>query len=93
MKQNGFYFMGGRSIFFITDAKRITQPLLRKMCGNLLIPDTASVLDELKRGLRKATLEIKELKNGRKYYDICGEKFGGYGSFLDEGKDTVIDMR
>ena len=84
--------MGGRSIFFITDAKRITQPLLRKMCAKLLIPDTASVLHELKRGLRKATLEIKELK-GRKYYDICGERFGGYGSFLDEGKDEIIDMR
>lgn len=94
MKLNGFYlFAKGKDIFFITDAKAKTEKLLRKMCVKLEIPDAPSVLDALRHNLRKATLETKELPNGRKYNDISGTNFGGYGHFLDEGKDIIIDLR
>ena len=93
-KLNGYYlFAKGKDIFFITDAKAKTEKLLRKMCQKLEVPDAPSVLDALRYNLRKATLETKELYNGRKYHDINGENFGGYGHFLDEEKDVIIDLR
>lgn len=94
MKLNGYYlFAKGKDIFFITDAKAKTEKLLRKMCQKLEVPDAPSVLDALRYNLRKATLETKELYNGRKYHDINGKNFGGYGHFLDEEKDIIIDLR
>lgn len=40
--------------------------------------------------LQPAACERKTLSNGREYYDIHGENFGGRGSFLDEGKTFFL---
>jgi hypothetical protein len=55
----------------------------------LLLPNAEisdSLAERVKHDIRKATYEVKELSNGRKYCNICGENFGGYGDFLDNYK-------
>ena len=88
---NGFYFtMRGKDVFVITDVTRKTEKLFKQICKKFLLPDNASTIDALKYCMRRATLQIKELSNGRLYNEISGENFSGYGHFIDEDKDVVV---
>ena len=85
----------GKDYFFATDLKNKTKSLAKKIIcslngtGEFDIPDNASGIDEILWNLQKAECEIRTLSNGKQYYDIHGDDFGGRGSFVDDGK-TVI---
>ncbi len=85
----------GKDYFFVTDLKNKTKSLAKKIIrslngtGDFDIPDNASGIDEILWNLQKAECEIRTLPNGKQYYEIHGDGFGGHGSFVDDGK-TVI---
>jgi hypothetical protein len=89
MKEHGFYFYyRGQDNFFKSDRQRITKGIAREIL-ELLLPNAEisdSLAERVKHDIRKATYEVKELSSGRKYCNICGENFGGYGDFLDNYK-------
>ena len=92
MKKGFFFTMGQKDVFVITDAKRKTEKLLKQICRKLLIPDNAAALDALNYYLRPATLQQKTTGTGRAYNEISGENFSGYGHFLDENRDIIIEL-
>lgn len=85
----------GKDYFFATDLKNKTKSLAKKVIralngtGNFDIPDNASGIDAVMYELVKAECEIRTLPNGKQYYEIHGDGFGGRGSFVDDGK-TII---
>ena len=36
--------------------------------------------------------EVHALSNGRQYYEIHGDGFGGKGSFVDDGNTIIIRL-
>lgn len=93
VKYEGFYFqLGRKDCFAITEAKAKTRSLFQKICRRFELPANASTYDALRYNLKKGTIELKELSNGRRYYDISGIGFGGYGHFLDEEMDIVVKL-
>lgn len=88
----------GKDYFFITDYKNKTKSLAKKIIhslngtGEFDIPDNASGIDEILWNLRKAECEIHTLPNGKQYYDIHGDGFGGRGSFVDDGMTVIINI-
>lgn len=91
MKRGFTLYANGKDYFFITDKVRKTDRLARKICRALQYPDAPSVVDAIIHHLQPATLEVKGVK--RKYYEIAGNGFGGKGSFVDDGKTVVIELR
>lgn len=93
VKYNGFYFqLGRKDAFAITEAKAKTRSLFQKICRRFELPANASTYDALRYNLRKGTVELKQLSNGRQYHEISGIGFGGYGHFLDEDLDIVVRL-
>ena len=89
----GFTFMLGRKDVFIeTEYKNKTENLASKILQKLEKPDNPSIRKEVLRCLQKAECEIKTLSNGRQYYEIHGENFGGKGSFVDDGNTIIIHI-
>ena len=84
-----------KDYFFATDLKNKTRSLAKKVIrslngtGEFDIPDNAAGIDAVMYSLQKAECEIRTLSNGKQYYDIHGEGFGGRGSFVGDGK-TII---
>lgn len=99
---NGFYlYLGGYEYFFKTERTRLTNKLIDDILLNLHCNLTQENRDYIRYNVLRAELEIKELKyqedidgfkkgQTRKYYNIYGENFGGYGSFVDDGKTKLI---
>lgn len=56
------------------------------------LPDNAMTIDGILYCIRKAECEIRTLSNGKQYYEISGDNFGGYGTFVDDGKTIVIKL-
>ena len=90
---NGFTFpFGNKDVFVKTSLKNKTEGLARKILIKMRLPENPDTRKEILYWLRKATCEIKTLSNGRKYYEIAGEKFGGRGSFIDDGKTIIVEL-
>ena len=94
----GFTFpLGRRDVFVETTRKNKTEALASQIIRKLLnegfdIPDNHDVRKEVLHYLRKATCEIRTLPNGRSYYEIAGENFGGRGSWLDDGNTIIVKL-
>ena len=89
MKKGFTMFFNGKDYFFITNRDKITDSLISEIF-NLIFPNKV-LTEENKKYIRvkllKATIEIKGKINP--YYNIKGDNFGGYGSFVSENK-TII---
>lgn len=93
-KYDGWFFVcRRRDTFIITDRKAKTKSFLSKICRELSLPDNESVHDSLRWNLRKGTIRIVQLSNGRQYYEMSGDNWGGCGNFLDTKKDIVIEIK
>lgn len=98
----GFYlYLGGYEYFFKTERIKLTSKLIDDILLNLNCSLIQENRDYIRHNVLKAELEIKELKypedmdgfkkgQTRKYYNIYGKNFGGFGSFLDDGKTKLI---
>ena len=92
-KYSGFYFqLGKKDAFAITEAKAKTRQLFKQICRRFELPENASTYDALRYNLKKGTVELKELSNGRQYHEISGQGYAGYGHFLDEDMDIVVRL-
>lgn len=86
MKGFTFYYHG-KDYFYETEKTRRTEALAREILqGFSLNMTTANLLPELKR----AECELKTLSNGKQMWDIHGDGFGGYGSFVGDGRTVVL---
>lgn len=89
----GFTFpLGRKDVFIETEYKNKTEVLASKILRKLEKPDNPSIRKEVLHCLQKAECEIKTLSNGRQYYEIHGENFGGKGSFVDDGNTIIIHI-
>jgi hypothetical protein len=96
--KNGFLLTINNIDYFIVTnqerkTKRIIIDLLNKIQNhfNLYSEITDAHIEYYKNKIYKATLEIKEISNGRKYYDINGADFGGHGDFIDLNKTVIFE--
>ena len=89
----GFTFpYGRRDVFVETTYKNKTKKLAQKILAKMDLPDNPATVSGLLYYLTKATCEIRSLNNGRKYYEIAGDGFGGRGSFTDDGMTIIIKL-
>ena len=87
----GFTFpLGNKDVFVVTEAKRKTRTLARQILRKMMLPDGRA--DELLYWLQKAECDIKTLSNGKQYYEIHGDGFGGKGSFVDDGNTIIVTL-
>lgn len=87
----GYTFpLGNKDVFVVTEAKRKTRTLARQILRKMMLPDGRA--DELLYWLQKAECDIKTLSNGKQYYEIHGDGFGGKGSFVDDGNTIIITL-
>lgn len=90
----GFTFLlGNADVFVETNKTRKTKALVKEILHKLGKPDNASYVDALRYCLRKAECDIHTLPDGRQYYEIHGDGFGGRGSFVDDGKTIIISLK
>lgn len=95
--KNGFYlFFRGVDYFLVTDKKNRTDALtiefLNKIQNHLnaFYNIDCKTVERYKKAIKPANCEIRTLSNGRQYYEISGENFGGCGSFVDDGKTVIF---
>lgn len=89
----GFVFwLGQKDVFVETGYKNKTNVLAGKILRKLEIPDNPGTRKELLYRLLPATCELRKLSNGREYYEIAGNGFGGRGHFVDEELDIIIKL-
>ena len=80
-------YINGKDYFYETKRTRKTEALAREILqGFSLNMTTANLLPKLKR----AECELKTLSNGKQMWDIHGDGFGGYGSFVGDGRTVVL---
>lgn len=91
----GFAFaVRGKDFFVVTDQKRKTSAFAGAVLAAMnasgeVVRDAEAERAALVQMMRPAVLEVKQSKCGE-YYDIHGENFGGWGSFVDDGKTVVL---
>ena len=89
----GFYLMiGQRDVFIETHYKNKTQALASKVIQKLGGKDTAEAREWLLYNMDKAICKVVRTNNGKEYYDISGENWGGRGSWIDDGKTVIISL-
>lgn len=94
MKRKGFYFrFSDKDVFVETRKVRKTERLAKEILRAMELPDNPDTRRELLYWMRRATCEIRTLKNGRAYWEIAGDNFGGCGSFIDDGMTIILDLR
>lgn len=87
----GFTFkLGDKDVFVVTNRKNKTRNLARSILQKPQLTDGRA--DELLYWLQKAECEIHALPNGRQYYEIHGNNFGGKGSFVDDGLTIIVNL-
>lgn len=90
---HGFTFpLGNKDVFVETSLKNKTEGLARKILLKMGLPENQDTRKEILYWLQKATCEIITLSNGKKYYEIAGENFGGRGSFVDDGQTIIVKI-
>lgn len=92
MKKGFYLFAKNKDYFFVTSQQNKTQKLAEKILQRLNIAPTESNLKIALFRLQKANCEIKTLNNGRQYYEIFGDNFGGCGSFVDDGNTIILNI-
>ena len=89
----GFTFvLGNKDVFVETEKKNKTEKLASEILRKLLLPDNPDTRKELLYWLQKAECEVRTLSNGKQYYEIHGDHFGGRGSFVDDGETVIIKL-
>ncbi len=89
----GFTFCyKGKDVFVKTGRKRKTESLASKILHKMMLPENPDTRKELLYYLQKASCEIRTLKNGKQYYEISGDEFGGRGSFVDDGNTIILEV-
>ena len=89
----GFIFpYKGKDIFVVTEKTRKTKDLAKRILRKMNLPDNPGTVSDLLYWLQAGCCEIKRLANGREYYEIFGDKYGGRGSFVDDGKTEIINL-
>lgn len=94
----GFTFpYGKKDIFVQTELKNKTNHLAKKIIRGMVnvgydIPDNPIIRKEILYFLQKAECDIHTLSNGKQYYEIHGDDFGGRGSFVDDGNTIIIKL-
>ena len=96
--KNGYLLTLGSVDFFIcTNAEYKTKRLIIDFLNtiqnhlNIYQEITQNHIEYYKNKIHKATIEIKSISNGRKYYDISGSDFGGVGDFIDLNKTVLFE--
>ncbi len=94
--------LGRRDVFIETSRKNKTEGLaseiirkLNEIIENIVgidLIDDPTTRKEVLYYLQKAECEIRTLSNGKQYYEIHGENFGGKGSFVDDGMTIIIHL-
>ena len=93
MIKKGFTFFYNSIDYFIeTEQKNKTEKFIKSVCKALNKEPTENNIKFLMFRLQKANCEIKTLSNGRQYYDIYGDNFGGRGSFINDGFTKIIKI-
>lgn len=94
----GYYLrILGKDCFFETTAKNRTNTLaidfLNKIQNsiNRYFAIDENTVDYIKKSMQPAFCEIKTLSNGRQYYNIFGENFGGCGTFVDDNETVIVN--
>ena len=94
----GFTFPYGRKDIFVqTELKNKTNHLAEKIIRGMVnagydIPDNPITRKEILYFLQRAECEIRTLANGKHFYEIHGDGFGGRGSFVDDGLTIIIKL-
>lgn len=89
----GFTFpYRGKDVFVNTERKNKSQRLASLILRKMLLPDNPDTRAELLYCLQKAECDINTLTDGRRYYEIHGENFGGKGSFVGDGNTIIINI-
>ncbi len=91
MKGFAFWYHDN-DIFVISDKPRKSRTLVREAFKKMGINPSDGMVEVYYDLIRRAECEVKTLLSGRQYYDIHGKGFGGWGSFLDEGKTMIIKL-
>lgn len=91
------FYLGRKDVFVETAKKNRTENLASQIFRKLInfgydIPDNPETRKELIHMLMAAECELKTLPNGKQYYEIHGENFGGKGSFVDDGNTIIINL-
>jgi hypothetical protein len=86
MKVYGFYARAyGKDCFYKTDRKNKTTAAALDFINsiqnklNRFSNIDADTVERFKYSMRPAVLEVRETASGKKYIDISGVDFGGYG--------------
>ena len=82
----------GIDVFIETTQQKKTDAFAGKVLQKLGWADIPQARDYLLCHMRKAECEIKTLSNGSRHYDIHGDGFGGYGSFVGDGKTMIVKI-
>ena len=89
----GFYLMiGQREIFIESTYKNKTQSLAAKIIQKLGGEDTPENRKWLLYNMDRAICKVGQTSDGKKYYDISGKKWGGRGSWSDDGRTIIVKL-
>lgn len=87
------FYLSGKDYYIITNRDRKTEKMCIQVLEKLGHKEISKdLIDDLRYRMKPATMQIKSLENGRSYYDIHGDGFGGNGGFLDENKTVVMTI-
>lgn len=90
----GFYIFiyNGLEVFIETQQKNKTRAFAKKVIAELKMDETEKLIQLFLWRLEQAVCEIREMRDGRQYYDIHGRNFGGCGTFVDDGHTKIIKI-
>ena len=90
--KTGYYFYACNKDYFIeTRQTKKTRLFCKQVLENCGFPVSEGNIEYLRQAMQRATLCIKSAGDF-KYYDICGENFGGCGTGVDDGRTIVISL-
>ena len=93
------FFTSGKDIFVNTRKRNKTDALAKEIIDSLSrvpgfegIQNTPEERKKLLSIMLKANCELRKDANGRGYFDIYGDNFGGKGSYFGDGKSMVLTI-
>ena len=96
--KTGFYMMfNGKDYFMVSDKKNITDDIACRFIDKIEVDLNKKIfkspenINFFKTRISKAVCEVKKIKSGRKYYDIHGKDFGGFGTWEDDGMTVIFE--
>lgn len=82
----------GVDYFIETERKYKTEGLCKEILSALGWDVKDKTIKTLYKYLLKAHCEVIHLSNGRAYFEIAGDNFGGLGGFLDRDNTVIIRL-